>query len=86
MSRTERATQRIEPDERVVIDRRQEADKWRYVCPNGHTSWDRTNSHLWCPACASAADHDDDIDPEHYEVLDKSAEKLIPWDCVKVVS
>jgi glutaredoxin len=41
---------------------------------------------LWCPACARAAEHDDDIDPEHYELLDKTQEKLIPWDCVEVVS
>ena len=86
MSRTERSTERIKPDEPVVIDRRQDAHRWRYTCPNGHTSWDRTNSHLWCPACARAAAHDDDVDPEHYELLDKSAEKLIPRDCVQVIS
>lgn len=85
MSRTERTTERIEPDEPIVIDRSKDADRWRYVCPNGHTSWDLTNSHLWCVTCAQAAEHDDEINPEHYELLDKSENKLIPWESVELV-
>jgi len=84
MSRAQRHPERIEPDEPIVIDR-ESADKWRYTCPNGHTSWDRTNSHCWCVTCAQAAEHDDDIHPEHYELLDKREEKLIPWGCVEVL-
>jgi len=72
---------------RVTVDRRTFVDRARFVCPRQHMDWDRTNCHVWCRGCRRLveAGHDD-VDPEHYELLDKSAEKLIPWDSVEVVS
>lgn len=70
----------------VVIDRTDDHDRYRYVCPNGHTTWDRTNNHIWCPSCADHAHHDNDIDPEHYELLDKRTNETIPWEAVTIKS
>lgn len=27
-------------------------DRWRFRCPNGHTTWEPTNYHFWCQKCA----------------------------------
>jgi len=27
-------------------------DRWRWVCPNGHRTWEPTNHHFWCQSCA----------------------------------
>lgn len=32
-----------------IIYRSNLLDRTRYVCPNGHSDWDRTNSHIWLP-------------------------------------
>lgn len=29
-------------------------DRWRFVCPQRHRSWEPTNHHFWCPKCARA--------------------------------
>jgi len=70
---------------RVRIDRDDPIDRMRYRCPNGHTSWAPTNSHLWCKSCADAAEHGADVHPEHYAVLDKRTEEEIPWSAVEFV-
>ncbi|SDM14340.1 hypothetical protein SAMN04487949_1019 [Halogranum gelatinilyticum] len=36
-----------------IQDRR---DRWRFVCPRGHRSWEPTNHHFWCQQCASTFD------------------------------
>lgn len=63
---------------RVVVDRSDPATRWRFVCPNGHTDWDPTNSHLWCASCAALHG----VDPEYYELLDKKHDESIPWSAV----
>jgi len=71
--------------ETVEIDLRDDRDRFRYRCPNGHTSWTRTNSHIWCKACADAAQHGADVTPEHYEIHDQKTERDIPWSAVNLV-
>jgi len=68
----------------VVIDRTDEVDRMRYTCPNGHTTWDRTNNHIWCRMCRRACEHGEDVDPEHYELLDKATGETIPWSAVRL--
>lgn len=46
---------------RTEIRLSNESDRWRYVCPRGHTSWEPTNFHFWCAACAR---HHGDTEPE----------------------
>lgn len=67
---------------RVVIDRSNATDRWRYTCPNGHVNWARTNSHIWCRGCSQANRHDNDVDPEHYEIHDNKTGEIIPWSAV----
>ena len=47
---------------------------WRYTCPRGHTTWEPTNSHLWCAACARYADG---TDPEFWELHDKKTGETV---------
>lgn len=75
--------ERVVDDETMVtIDRDQTPDRWRYTCPNGHTDWDRTNHHIWCVACRRLNESGTDVDPEHYELLDKQRNELIPFEQV----
>jgi hypothetical protein len=70
----------------VEIDRSRTADRWRFVCPNGHADWERTNNHIYCRTCYQEhVHHDPERDPEHYHVLDKKRHELIPWTRVQVV-
>lgn len=72
--------------EPVRIDRTKEPERWRYVCPNGHTNWDRTNNHIWCRACRRQVEAgEEDISPEHWEIYDKQRDRTIPWSAVRVV-
>lgn len=67
---------------RVIIDA--DAERYRYVCPNGHADWDRTNNHLWCRGCRRQADNGADVDPEHYRLFDKKREEVVPWEVVEI--
>jgi len=35
-----------------TVDIEDRADRWRFVCPRGHRSWEPTNHHFWCAKCA----------------------------------
>lgn len=70
----------IEDAHRVEIDRSKAPHRWG--CPEGHVSWDKTNSHIWCPTCARQAENGRDIDPEHWEILDKMNDETIPYAAV----
>lgn len=71
--------------ELVEIDRSIPAERWRFTCPNGHTDWYPTNSHVWCKGCRRQVEAGDDIDPEHWTIVDKSTGEEIPWSAVKIV-
>lgn len=70
---------------RVRIDRTDAVDRYRFVCPAGHTSWDRTNSHGWCETCANAAKQGADVEPEFWEIYDKREDVLIPYERIDFV-
>lgn len=67
--------------ETVRVDRDEEP--WRWRCPNGHTSWDRTNNHVWCPECRRANEAGADVHPEHYEIVDARNDRTIPYSAVE---
>lgn len=68
---------------RVTVDR--EADPWRWRCPNGHTDWSKTNSHIFCRSCRRSHECGTEITPEHYEIRDARSGELIPWAAVDLV-
>ncbi|MFC7047311.1 hypothetical protein ACFQH6_19550 [Halobacteriaceae archaeon GCM10025711] len=68
----------------VVIDRSSDGEPYRYVCPNGHANWDRTNNHIWCQSCRRQYENGEDIDPEHWSIYDKRDDVYIPWSAVRV--
>lgn len=68
----------------VSIDR-SGPERYRYVCPNGHTDWDRTNNHLWCRACRRQHEAGDDVTPEHWTLYDKRDDQTIHWSNVELI-
>jgi hypothetical protein len=67
------------------IDLEDRTDRWRYRCPNGHQDWARTNSHIWCRTCARQDGQGDDLDPEHYELVDQKTGESVPWSAIDVI-
>jgi len=49
----------------VRIENRQ--DRWRFVCPRGHRTWEPTNHHFWCQTCARA----EGVDGVFYHLRDR---------------
>jgi hypothetical protein len=74
---------RLDARDRVVIDPTDDIDQMRYRCPNGHANFTPTNNHVWCQTCARQSRHDDDVEAEHYEILDKKRDKTVPWSAVE---
>ena len=68
---------------RVVIDTQRYP--YRLACPNGHHDIAPTNSHVWCRTCAHQSEQGDDIEAEHYEVLDKLKNVLVPWSAIDLL-
>lgn len=66
--------------ELVLVDRQNQ--RYRWACPNGHFSWDRTNSHIWCKGCRRQAEAGDGVDPEHYQIHDRKEDRYLPWSAV----
>ncbi|RAW46903.1 hypothetical protein DQW50_00475 [Halorubrum sp. 48-1-W] len=64
----------------VRIEDRQ--DRWRYVCPRGHRSWEPTNHHFWCQQCAAS----DDVDGVFEELSDRKTGALLARDRVRLVT
>lgn len=82
---TEAGTIQQDRDQEVVeIDRSDAVERYRYVCPNGHVDWDRTNNHIWCATCRQQNENGRDVDPEHYAILDKRADQLIDWGQIRL--
>jgi len=50
---------------RINID--DPTDRWRWVCPAGHRSWEPTNEHFYCSKCA----RNYDLDGEFAELRDR---------------
>ncbi|MFC4549354.1 MULTISPECIES: hypothetical protein [Halorussus] len=58
--------------------------RYRYVCPNGHSDWDRTNNHIWCRGCRRQAENGVDVNAEHWEIHDKKTGRTIPWSAIQI--
>jgi len=70
--------------ETTEIDRGDEPYRWR--CPNGHSSWDRTNNHVHCPSCRRALENDSWLkvqEAEHWEIVDAKTGERIPYSAVE---
>lgn len=63
---------------RIVVERDDPTARWRLRCPNGHSDWTPTNSHIWCATCAQLHD----VTPEYWEVLDTKTGETVPWSAV----
>lgn len=66
----------------LTINSSNDIERWRFVCPNGHTQWEPTNNHWWCRECANS--HDPDATPEFYELLDRKTGETFERDEVRI--
>lgn len=88
-------TNRLEADgsaledtrEPIEINRGNTSEKWRFRCPNGHTDWYPTNSHVWCKGCRRQLENGDPRidDAEHWELFDTLTDETIPFSSVALV-
>ena len=71
----------VMPSKEVVrIEDRQ--DRWRFVCPRGHRSWEPTNHHFWCQQCAA----NKDVDGVFYELLDKKTGAKLEREYIRLMT
>jgi hypothetical protein len=61
-------------------------DRWRYRCPHGHASWEPTNNHFWCQACARSTIHDEDVDPSFTHLLDQRTGEELAREDVRLLT
>jgi len=54
--------------------------KWRYTCPNGHTSWEPTNSHFWCHQCSRVPE----TNAEFWKLRDRKTGELLARERVSI--
>jgi len=62
-----------------VTDRR---DRWRYVCPRDHRSWEPVDGHFWCASCSKHPDHDG----VYYELKDKKTGDTLDREEIRLVT
>jgi hypothetical protein len=61
------------------INREDPVERYRYRCPNNHTSWDKTNGGIWCAICSRQG-----LDPHYHHVMDAKTGEHIPWSSVEL--
>lgn len=67
------------------IDVTDTVDKWRYVCPEGHRSWEVTPNYFWCKICSNHETGLDGTDSATFEELrDLTDESLVHRDDVVI--
>lgn len=71
-------TPEVMPATKEEIRLSNRTDRWRFMCPNGHRSWEPTNNHFWCQQCARS--YDDDVEPEFDVLHDLKTEEEIHRD------
>jgi hypothetical protein len=67
---------------RIEIDTRYAAERWPYVCPNGHIDWRATEQGFTCQVCEA-----DGVEGGRFEALrDRRSGERIPRDRVLVTN
>lgn len=73
-------------DMSVTINTEDKTDRWQWVCPQGHRTWEPTNFHFWCAGCARAWDHNEDLDPEFQELRNKKTGETVTREEIVLVT
>jgi hypothetical protein len=69
-------------DEKETVEIENRMDRWRFVCPRGHRSWEPTNHHFWCAKCARR----DGVDGVFHELRDRRDGGLLKRDQVRLLT
>ena len=59
-----------------------EMDRWKWVCPRGHRSWEPTNNHFWCAECARAHE----VDGVFHELRNRKTGELVERENLTLVT
>lgn len=59
---------------RINLD--DDAERWRYRCPSGHTQWRAINGGFYCKACAES--WEPGTDPAFGELTDMKSDETYP--------
>jgi hypothetical protein len=65
---------------RYEIDLDYTIDRWKWRCPRGHTSWEPTNCHFYCTACADQASQGEPVEPTFEELTNQQTGETVPRD------
>nr|WP_240729987.1 hypothetical protein [Halalkalirubrum salinum] len=68
-------------DSKKVVRIEDRQDRWRYVCPRGHRSWEPTNHHFWCQKCAAHPE----MDGVFHELRDRKTDDLLDRSQVRLL-
>jgi hypothetical protein len=68
--------------DRETIEIDDKTDRWRYVCPRGHRTWEPTNNHFWCQQCARVAG----VEPAFDQLQDRRDGRLLDRDEVRLLT
>lgn len=75
--------------ERIEIDTRYAAERWRYVCPRGHIDWRATPDGFVCHACESDGENgaaaEATANGRFAVLLDRRTRERIPRERIRVV-
>ena len=69
----------------VVKIKRSPPQKWRFVCPNGHSNWSLIDGCFHCQQCSRNSDQGADVDPQFFELYDKENEEFLPRERVEII-
>ena len=70
---------------KTTIDLDDEIDRWKWVCPRGHRSWEATNHNFWCAECARTY-AGDDYDPEFDELHNLATNETVHRDDLRLLT
>lgn len=73
---------RLVMSEKTTVHIEDSSDRWRYVCPRGHRTWEPTNHHFWCQSCARA----DGVDGVFHELRDRKTDETHERDEIRLVT
>lgn len=73
---------RMSMSKKRVVRIEDRTDRWRFVCPRGHRSWEPTNHHFWCAKCARRRD----VDGVFFQLVDRKTREKFERSEIRLVT
>lgn len=69
----------------IIIDRQCAADRWRYRCPRGHTSWEPMPHAVFCKSCSKQSARANGIGAVYHHLIDEKTGDAVPYSYVELI-